>query len=228
MKKGIITFFALAIALPLFTQSDYEIREAEASLSRGSQNSFTVVIPYATTSLGEDILKKLMREYKGRPKLDKKSNEWFADDAKLETISDNTVDVYTKFRENLAEHFTEVTFWFDLGGAFLSTASHPDKVVFAHQLLNRYGDMVTEVLIEEELKMQEKRLKELDNDLGKLNKENEGYHKEIDEAQAIIDQMKKDIEINLNAQGVKQSEIEKQRATIDQVKERLSRYQIKT
>jgi hypothetical protein len=160
--------------------------------------------------------------------LDKKSNEWLADDAKLETISENTVDVYTKFSENLSGHVTDVTFWFDLGGAFLSTANHPDKVVFAHQLMNRYGNMVTEVLIEEELKMQDKRLKELDGDLDKLVKVNEDYHKKIDDAQAIIDEMNKSIEINLNEQGVKKKSIEDQRATIDQVKDRLSKYKVKS
>lgn len=228
MKKIFFLFLAVMGTVWLVAQSDYIITEAEASMSRGAQNSFTIEIPNATTALAEDILKKILREYKGKPKLDKKSNEWMADDAKLETISENTVDVYTKFHEDLANHRTSATFWFDLGGAFLSTERHADKVVFANQLLDRYGDMITEVVIEEELKLQEKQLKELDSDLGKLVKVNEDYHKKISEAQAIIDQMNKDIEINLNEQGVKKNEIENQRSTIDQVRTRLNAYKTKT
>lgn len=228
MKKILFVLVALAGTMIAYTQSDYVINEALAHMSRGSQNSFTIVVPNATTSLGEDILKKLLREYKGKPKLDKKSKEWLADDAKLETISANTVDVYTKFNENSAGHVTEVTFWFDLGGAFLSTERHGDKVVFAKQFLNRYGDMITEVLIEDDLKMQERKLKDLDNDLSKLVKVNDEYHQKIAEAQAIIDEMYKNIEINLNEQAAKKSDIDQQRATVDQVKDSLNNYKVKT
>ncbi|MCB0685402.1 MAG: hypothetical protein KDC53_02720 [Saprospiraceae bacterium] len=227
MKKFIASIITLSIPIFLIAQSDYTINEGVREMSQGAKNSFTMFIPNASTSIGEDILKKYLRQYKGKPKLDKKTNEWFSDDAKLETISQNTIDIYTKLEENLAAHVLEVTFWYDLGGAFLSSTDHPEQIAAATQFMNRYGDMVTEVLIEEELKMEEKKLKELESDLSKLVKENDDYHKKVDEAQALIDALNKDIQVNLNAQSAKQSNIDDQRKTIDTVNNRLNLYRTK-
>lgn len=213
-------------SLVLHAQSDYEIREGMLSMSRGVKNSFTLVIPNATASLAEDAWKKYMRDFKGRTKLNKKSNEWLTDDAELKAVSENTIDIYTKFNENLGAHLTDVVFWFDLGGAYLSSEVHPDKYEFAKQFMNKYGDLATKLIIEEELKAQEKRLKELDGDLSKLVKENAEFHKKITEAQAIIDQMEKNIKVNDNAQNVKKNEIESQRVLIDEVKTKLNRYKV--
>lgn len=210
----------------VYAQSDYEIIEDTLSMSRGEKNAFTLVVPNATASISEDIWKKYVRDFKARTKLDKKSNEWLTDDAQIKAISENTIDIYTKFNENLGAHYTEIVFWFDLGGAYLSSTVHPDKFSFAKSFMNSYGDMVTKVVIEDELKLQEKKLKELDSDLVKLMKDNDEFHKKIQEAQAIIDQMEKNIKVNLNEQDVKKGEIEAQRTTIDNVKTRLSRYKV--
>ena len=224
MKKIGSLVFALFILTVVQAQSDYEILEDTQSMSRGDNNSFTLVIPNATASLAEETWKKYMRDFKGRPKLDKKSNEWFADDTELKTVSENSIDIYTKFNENLESHLSKVVFWFDLGGAYLSSSAHPEKFEFIKQFMNKYGDAVTKEVIEEELKAHEKRLKELDGDLSKLEKENVDFHKKIEEAQAIINQMEKNIEVNLNAQNVKKTEIDGQRNLIDDVKTKLNRY----
>jgi hypothetical protein len=214
------------VSLMLHAQGNYEIKEGMLSMSRGEKNSFTLVIPDATASLAEDTWKKYMRDFKGRPKLDKKSNEWVTDDAELKAVSENTIDIYTKFHENLGAHFTEATFWFDLGGAYMSSEVHPDKYAFSKQFMNKYGDLVTSLIIEEELKAQEKRLKELEGDLSKLVKENDDFHKKIQEAQSIIDEMEKNIKVNVNAQDVKKSEIEGHRGLIDEVNTKLNRYKV--
>lgn len=217
---------ALMVLNFIQAQSDYEILEDTLSMSRGDKNAFTLVIPNATASLAEDTWKKFMRDFKGRPKLNKKSNEWFTDDTQLKTVSENSIDIYTKFNENLQSHYTDVIFWFDLGGAYLSSKVHPEKYEFVRQFMNKYGDAVTREIIEEELRAHEKRLKELDSDLSKLVKENDEFHKKIQEAQAIIDQMEKNIKVNLNAQNVKKNEIDGQRNLIDEVKTRLNRYRV--
>lgn len=226
MKKIISLVYALLLLTIVQAQSDYEILEDTQSMSRGDKNAFTLVIPNATASLAEETWKKYMRDFKGKPKLDKKSNEWFTDDTQLKTVSENSIDIYTKFNENLESHLAKVVFWFDLGGAYLSSTVHPDKYEFVKQFMNKYGDSVTKVVIEEELKAHEKRLKELDGDLSKLEKENADFHKKIEEAQSIIDQMEKNIKVNLNAQNVKKTEIDGQRHLIDDVKTKLNRYRV--
>ncbi|MBK8501724.1 MAG: hypothetical protein IPL46_05670 [Saprospiraceae bacterium] len=108
----------------------------------------------------------------------------------------------------------------------MASAIHPDKYEFAKQFMNKYGDLVTSLIIEEELKAQEKRLKELEGDLSKLVKENDDFHKKIQDAQAIIDEMEKNIKVNVNAQAVKKSNIESQRGLIDDVNTKLNRYKV--
>ncbi|MBK8501723.1 MAG: hypothetical protein IPL46_05665 [Saprospiraceae bacterium] len=100
MNRITCTLMMAFVSLMLHAQSDYEIKEDTLSMSRGEKNSFTLVIPNATAGLAEDTWKKYMRDFKGRPKLNKKSNEWMTDNAELKVVSDNTIDIYTKFHEN--------------------------------------------------------------------------------------------------------------------------------
>jgi len=228
MKNILAIVLVSLIIFSVNAQEDYVINEGLAKMSRGEQNSFTITIPRASESVSADVWKKFTRGFKAKSKLDKKSREWFSDDANIEKISENSVDIYGRFSESTVDNSTDLTVWVDLGGLFLSSETNPDKAKYTEEVLRQYANEVMVEVVQEELKIEEGKLKDLDKDLSKLIKDNEGFHEEISKAEALIIEMRKNIEINMNEQAAKQSTIDGQRNTIDEVKAKIEAYKNRT
>lgn len=73
----------------------------------------------------------------------------------------------------------------------------------------------------DEKKVAEKTLKDLEKDLEKLEKEEEKMYKSIEDQQSSIDENMRNIDKNLMAQTEKRSEIEQQKATVQEVQTKL-------
>ena len=139
----------------------------------------------------EKAWSKHMKEYKGKTKRDKKTNEYFTDNAKIESMSDNTVDVYCQMQELGNE--IQMVVWYDLGGSFVSQESHPEASVVAEQILTSFSRSVAKKNTEEQLKVEEKahkkiagELKKNEKELSNLEDDIEDYKKKIKEAEEKI------------------------------------------
>ena len=166
MKKVIV--LALAVVCSTFIFAQNTISESVMNMSKGNNNSFTTDLPTNDKKIMENAWKSLIKDYKGKVKYDKKSGEYFADDVKVVGMGANTVDIYAKLNNST------ITVWYDLGGAYLSSADHSDYITAVETMLNQYGKDLSKELADDNLKIQEKMLDNLNDDLKKREKEGSG------------------------------------------------------
>lgn len=224
--KNLIFLFAFTLISNLATAQLHSynstIDESSEIMSQGSNNAFTLELPGVGKDMAEDIWKKYSKNYDGKTKKDRKSKEFFTDDAEIRDMSSNPVDIYASFSN--VDTTTTAQFWFDLGGAYLSSELHADKVGAAQSLLNAYAFEVGKEKAKEGLKYQEKGLKELEKDMSKLQKNNKEYHKRVEEAKKLIAEMERNIEVNVKNQEAKQTEIDGQKVIVEKAASLLSKF----
>lgn len=218
MKKVtlLLTFMIFSIAT-MFAQ----VQEGSASMSKGSENAFSLELRSTNQKDVEKAWEKYIKGYKGKVKKDKKSGEFFADDSKIEDMSSNTVDVYSKVTPS-GEN-TTLTVWFDLGGAYLNSSAHGDKVGIAEKMLNDFALSVSVAQVEEQLKEQEKVLKGLEKDQKGLEKDKSNLESDIKKYEQKIVEAKEAIVKNLEAQKNKQVEIETQKKVVSGIQSTLKK-----
>ncbi len=217
MKKSILTFLSFCL---LINWSFAQILEEERSMSAGAQNSLTIELKNAQKKDVEKLWAKYMKKFKGKTKKDRKLNETFSDDATIEAMSMNTVDVYAKVSQGTDG--SDITAWFDLGGAFLNSAEHAREYAEAEKMLLQFALNVAIFTTEEELDNEEDQLKKREKELKKLVSKKEQLLADIESFKAKIAQAEKDIEINESNQAEKQNEIKAQQDVVDEVRQKLS------
>lgn len=218
MKRLTLLFFSMFLFVAMtFAQ----VKEGAASMSKGSNNAFSLELRNTQEKEVQKEWEKFLKGYKGKVKFDKKKGETFADDSEIEEMSSNTVDVYSTLRQN-GEN-TVLTVWFDLGGAFLNSSMHGEKVPVAKKMLNEFALSVSRASVEEDLKEQEKVLKDMEKDLKKLEKDKENLENDIKKYEEKIAQAKEDIKQNLEDQKNKAVEIKEQEVKVKEIEQVLKK-----
>ena len=197
-----------------------QVSESKEGMSQGVKNALHIMLPNTTEKLVEDVWKDYMKEYKAKPKYDRKAKEHFSDDAEITSIGgSNTVDVYARIEERSGD--VDFTLWFDLGGAYLNSDEHSAKYREAEEFLMEFALKVARTKTNEELEEEEKLLKGLESDLNRLERENERFHKEIEKAKERIAQAERDIETNLQEQEKMRKMVQEQTKKVTEVKKKL-------
>ncbi len=196
--------------------------EGKRVMSLGTNNSFVLQVD----SLGAKEVEKLWLDFLKennirKPEKDRKTGEIFGDNASLPALSANTVDVYSTVNERGTG--AEVVVWFDLGGAYLSSYDHADKIPSLQSWMDGFLRNTRIRKVEIELEGQESVLKELNKEFSKLQKEQENLEKTILDAEKKIQEAKKDLEVNASAQKTRTMEIENQQKVVERVKEKLKK-----
>ncbi|MEM8526725.1 MAG: hypothetical protein AAGG68_18945 [Bacteroidota bacterium] len=198
------------------------INEGMQLMSAGSNNALTMAIPGADKKKVEHVWKEFSKDFKARTKRDRKSGMYFSDDAKLRSLSGNDIDVYARFDEGGSG--TVATVWFDLGGAYLASETHESSYEEAEELMTRFANAVGKSMAEDNVHDQEKILKGMNKELDKLEKDQDTYHKKIEEAKALIAEMEGNIKQNEKDQENKKVEIQKQEDVIVKAKDKVKEF----
>jgi hypothetical protein len=212
MKK--ITLLTLMLTF-LATLAFAQVTESQKFMSEGTFNCLTIELPEGIEKSAPKEWMKFFKKY-GNTKKNRKTDEYFTDDAKILGINDNSVDVYAKFEGNT------MSVWFNLSEAYLSSAEHLDGYAMGEQILMDFGLHLKVLLVEEEIKTEEKSLAKLENDLIKLEKSKTTLEKNIEDWKAKIAQAEIDIEQTKEDQETKITEVEQQKSLLDLVKGRLA------
>lgn len=214
----ILIVLILSILFISFGQA--QIMESAKVMSQGDNNALTVKLPDTEVKVVEKEWESFIKGYKAKLRKIKKSSEIFADDAKIEDISSNTVDVYALVSERGED--TELSVWFDLGGAYLNSETHPDQYVKAQGMLNDFLGRVSKTYIANLLNEEQKKLKDLEGNLKDIEKSSENSVKDIAKFEEKIAEAKANIE---KCKGDKENalkEIEAQKAAVKKVKMQLN------
>lgn len=215
--KNLIALFTCCL-FSLTIVSAQTITEAPLAMSKGENTAFQTTLPKISTKDAGKEWKKFMKSYKGKPKYDKKTGEWFSDDAKIKAISETYVDVYATFVESGDN--TTMTLWYNLGGAYLNSEMHPDRVPTVDEMVNRFI-YSSEKMAGEMVKLAESQLSDLEKNLKGLEKSEVDYKKEIEAAKATIAQAEKNIKKSQKEQATVKVDIKKKKVEVNEIKEKV-------
>jgi len=219
MKKHLSLFFALFFA----GLASAQVRETTASMSAGTYPALELEVAISDKKIIMDEWARFIKDYKAKVSSGKRTDEVFADNAVIKTISgNNTIDVYALPSVGASRAY--LTVWFDLGGAYISSNSHAREYGEAQKLLMAFSARLNQAALEIELKNEETKLKGLEResmnftkDNEKLQKENESMEKSILEMQKKIEQNKVTIQANQSSQTNKQNEVNSQKTKITEL-----------
>ena len=218
MKTKMI-FSLLLLASTSFLRGQ-DVMSADKVMSKGVQVAASIDIYDVDERQVEQWWRNFMKQYTKSIKKDRKSKEWFADDATISAISPSTpIDLYTTI-ESTGKYVT-VSTWADGGTGFINPADNPESFQALESMMSSFAHEAEVEKINIELNSEEDALSKLEQDLKQLQSRNEGYYKDIEAAKARIAKAEEDIRQNVKEQESKQSEIESQRQKIESVKRKL-------
>lgn len=203
----------------LFAATSFgQVQEREATLSLGSQNAFVTEHDGADRKMVNKILENAVKEY-GKVKRNKKAKEWNCMQCTVPGLS-GPANVYFKIEEG--KGMATSYLFIDDGTQFISSENNPEVAERISKNLTNVGFDVTRAVIGNELKDEEKNLKDRNKEQEKLEKKNKDLHNDIEKYKEKIAEAEKNIEKNLQEQEDKKMEIEKQNRTVEEVTTRLN------
>ncbi len=183
MKKKFQLVLILLVSIITITVA--QVSEEEKAMSQGINNALVVNIPNTTTKIAERVWKNYAKQFSGKTKRNRKSEEWTTKGGKIAGIGNEDLTVYAQVQSNNDD--VELSLWVPMGDGYLSSADYKDEYKEAEKLLDEYALEVRIETVKEELKGEEKALEKSEKDLKKLKKDNEGYHKDIKDAEKRIE-----------------------------------------
>ncbi len=197
------------------------VSEVEKLMSVGSRPAFRVDFQKADAARVLKLWKAFAKDqFDAKLKKIKKSEELIAYGVESSVINSEKFDLYSMV-EITGKESSTLYVWFDLGSYFLNRRDNPDRAKNAADALERFADVVNRDVVTDELKMQEDNQKDLEKKLAKLQKAKEDLKKDIENYREKIKKAESDIVTNESDQVKAQSEIEKQKMTVEEVRRRL-------
>lgn len=221
MKHYILLFTLLLITSFGFAQIQ-DAKEINLKMSEGVQQGWKILIPFTNEKEAIKAWSKLMKDYDSKTDKVKKNEEYKSETALIPSLSERVVVVYAQFNET-PEGVYLITF-FDLGGAYLSSHLHQEKVKEVQKLLKTFASETAVAALDESLKEEEKNLKKLESEKKKLEEDKSSYEKEIKECEEKIAQRKKDLETNAEDQKKKKKEVDEQQSKVDELKSKKKQF----
>ena len=213
----------------LYAQGEPQIEEQTRSMSKGSYNALVVDLPQSSYKKVQKMWKKYAKNYRGKLKYDRKTNEYFLDNAEIKDMSDNTIDIIAKITEK-GENGSEMTVWFNLGVTYLSSEEHPQRYPIAEAMLSNFSLQVSADWLKELLKIEEAKLEDMNEELTILEKEKVNEEENIKKQEEIIVKAEEDIkdsekniEKNLEDQDKQEVVIKDQEKVIEVIKKKLEK-----
>lgn len=198
MKSFPIAALLLVSSLA-FAQKKIEIIEGTSAFSTGSQNALSFIIHNGNMKDVTKAWEKKLKDLKGKVSNKK---ELFADDCSVKEMGANSFDVYSKVEEALGEGI-RVYAAFDLGGAYLSMAAHPDKYMVAKNILYAFALEQNKEVVRTEIELAKKILSDREAELFLMAKTQTQLEAEI------VDCLKRIEESRLAIVGLGQAQIAK-------------------
>jgi hypothetical protein len=188
-------------------------------MSAGSQPALVIILPGADMKFAEAEWKEYMKTY-GKMTRVKQSKESLVEGAQILDIGGvNRLNVYSL--SEAAADGAKLVVWIDMGGGFVNATTFPNEYAESVKFLQSFAHKVKVDQIAIDLDAQQKALTKYQNNLAKLQRENDNLHKIIEDSQKRIAQAELDIVKNLQDQEVAQKEIDSQKSNVDTVQKKL-------
>lgn len=183
----------------------------DQNMSRGEQPGLKLYIPEVTpVNFVRDFEKAVKKRTKEKSKTE--GDEFIISGTQLKAISDSPLNVYSIIAEQ--DSGTVATVFLEDDSTFISHAQNAEKYEKAKVLLYDIGVDAYKKVVSDKLDEEKKKLRDMENDFGKLTRANEKAHANIKENEARILNTESDIEANLREQKAKDEQILNQKTHV--------------
>lgn len=198
-----------------------QVREGDRLMSQGNKNSLTVDMNNVPIKVVEKYWKEYAKQFKGDTKKDRKTDEWFTDNALVPALGGaNTVDMYTKFTDN--GNSTNMAMWVDLGGAYINQKDFKEKYDAAEKIMLDFALSVNREQIKTLLNDQQDEQKKMEREQRNLEKKNTNLHNDIDDWKKRITKAEGELQVNLKSQEDQKKKIENQQKLVEEIQKKLA------
>ena len=212
MKMKYITIcFLTFLSFGFFAQYSFSLAEGEYVFAKGTHHGFIIPIYESSIHDIEKYWKKLMKDWHG--KVDEKKHEFFADNATIKDMGENSFDTYAYCKE--ADNHIDFIVAVDLGGAFLNYNQHKDQVDTFKKELVSFAKSASLNGLNNKIKNEKQKEGQLQKDLEHLLKQKDKLNSDIESWKKEIEKAESDILKNIKDQDNKKQEKEKQAKLID-------------
>ncbi|MBK8555408.1 MAG: hypothetical protein IPL65_06345 [Lewinellaceae bacterium] len=197
------------------------VRETEQMMSFGSRPCFQVEFQNTSDNTVLEVWKDFVsKNFDAKIKKDRKTKEWVATDVKASYLNSGGVTIYATIEEDGKNAVLNA--WFDIGQPhFLNSRDNAREAREVADAMRLFYYDVRRAVIGEEQKAAEKELTNVENNLKKLQKENDSLHKAIDDYNAKIKKAEQDILDNTKQQEAAIIDIDNQKKNIEGIQNRL-------
>lgn len=204
----------LTLAFSFITVSMFaQVEEGAVMMSTGEHNAFTVVLKNADYKRAENVWKEYTKPF-GKFDRDRKRKEYRAESINIPSISRST-DYSVTLKLNEQKNQTTAHVFFQSDGRYVDSRMDPEVADNMRAFVEHFQFDVDRKVIEEQIKKEEDRLKNLHKDLSKLENKNNDLHKNIEKYEKKIVEAEEDIVDNLKSQDDKQIEIRNQTKVVE-------------
>ena len=197
-----------------------QVDEGPVMMSSGEHNAFTVVLENADYKRAERVWKEYTKPY-GKFDRDRKRKEFRAEAINIPSISRST-DFSVTLKLNEQKNQTTAHVFFQSDGVYVDSSADPEIADNMRAFVEHFQYEVDRKVVEEMIKEEEKRLKNLHKDLSKLENRNNDLHNDIEKYEKKIVEAEEDIVDNLKSQDDKQIEIKKQTKVVEELTNKLN------
>jgi peptidoglycan hydrolase CwlO-like protein len=153
---------------PVQAQDSLQITESIETMSQGRQNGFQIIIPQNSAKDAESLWKKFMRD-ETKTSVKKEYNEMVLHTAVLKSLGSDVVSVYAAFKEADSRAMLSV-FVSGADSVFISSATNESLAVSTKLLVRNYAVYAYKEGVSQQLRSENKKLKDLEDELKDLEK----------------------------------------------------------
>lgn len=226
MQRTTISLFILFLfaAGTTHAQQKFDIQERTAVMSLGERTGFTITLKDMGEKDMTKALKSWLSDMQKKVSIDETGkHELMANDIIINALSANPCDIYFLFEEN--KNDIRVTGFFNVDGAFVNSASDPEKAKQAEKIMEKFGMRIQKIILTDQQEAAQKELDKRNSEQDALVKKNKQLNDQIDECKATISKAESDLKQNASDQDAKKKEIETQQKELDAINSSLKPYE---
>ncbi|HMQ08202.1 MAG TPA: hypothetical protein PKC30_12940 [Saprospiraceae bacterium] len=214
MKNSKLCILLIVSCFFSFILNAQELVEQKVVMSKGANIGFYQELHGATKKDAEKLWRDHLKSF--TKKINSKKGEFTTEGAVVPLINGTSaLSLIARFDEGIK--MTTIFLWVDLGGVYLNSEDHPTQHTGLQRFMTEYYNNVQKEVFLNMLKDEENNLKSLERDLDRLEKRNEGLHKDIRDSREKIKAAELSIEQNLKDQDDAKEKIRKQKQKIEKV-----------
>jgi len=191
-----------------------EVKEIFESMSEGKRPGVKVNVPGANPIQVINSWKHYLRNYDVKSK--SRRGEIFSDNATIEQLSDEVVDIYTKVEAY--QGGVLVKSFFRINQAYVSDKLMPDQFEVVANLMRNFAVTETANTLKEQLALKESELLELHNKRDLLQMEASDLQSDVQLYNIALKETEKQLKNNTRKQEQTSKKAEKQIAAIEQLR----------